>query len=521
MTGAAQAGGVVAAGDQQTAAAAAEILRDGGNAFDAALAALAASCVAEPILCSLGGGGFLLARTAAGDATLFDFFTQTPKRKRPTAEVDFRPIIADFGPATQEFHIGLGAAATPGMVKGLFAVHGELGQLPVTRILEPAIGLARRGVALSPMQAYVIDVVSPIVTADPKSKALFESPAKPGEMISAGERLVWPALADLLEALGREGERLFYEGEIAAAIVSACESGGGHLTADDLAGYQVARRQPLVKDYAGASILTNPPPSAGGLLIAFALDLLTDARLETTEAFGVDHMQLLARAMRLTNRARRESGLAEDPETAAEILGNPALLERYHAEVAPAPKAHRGTTQVSIIDRAGNAASLTVSNGEGCGVMSPPLAGLMLNNMLGEEDVNPRGFHNWPEDTRLSSMMAPTVMIDGDDGLTALGSGGSNRIRSAILQVLVNLLSFRLPLDEAVAAPRLHMEDTFLNVESGLGDAPSSAALGESTAHKLWPGRNLFFGGVHAASNSRGVLTGTGDIRRGGVAMTV
>ncbi len=521
MATAAQHGGVVAAGDQQTAGAAAEILRDGGNAFDAALAALAGACVAEPILCSLGGGGFLLARTSDGQATLFDFFTQTPKRKRPTAEVDFRPILADFGPATQEFHIGLGAVATPGMVKGMFAVHNALGCLPISRILEPAIAMARGGVALSPMQAYVIDVISPIVTAHPMSRALFESPGGKGATIAAGERFAWPALADLLDALGREGDRLFYEGEIATEIVSTCQAGGGHLTADDLAGYRVAKRQPLDRRYAGARILTNPPPSAGGLLIAFALDLLSEAGLAPTVAFDTEHLRVLARAMRLTNQARRESGLSEDPEAAAEILGNPALLARYRTEVAPAPPAHRGTTQVSIIDRAGNAASLTVSNGEGCGVMSPPLAGMMLNNMLGEEDVNPRGFHNWPEDARLSSMMAPTVVIDADGGLTALGSGGSNRIRSAILQVLVNMLSFRMPLEEAVEAPRLHMEETFLNIESGLSDAARLAALEECTAHKLWPGRNLFFGGVHAANSRHGGLTGAGDQRRGGVAVTV
>ena len=521
MTASAGSAGIVAAGDLQTAEAAADILRNGGNAFDAALAALAAACIAEPILCSLGGGGFLLARTADGQATLFDFFTQTPKRKRPTEEIDFRPILADFGPATQEFHIGLGSVATPGMVKGMFAVHDALGHMPLPRILEPAIALARGGVALSAMQAYVIDVISPIVTADPLSRKLFESRSDPERTIAAGETFRWPALADLLEALAGEGERLFYEGEIATEIVAACQSRGGHLTAEDLAGYRVERRQPLDRLYAGARILTNPPPSAGGLLIAFALDLLADAGLEAAEAFGPDHMRLLARAMRLTNRVRRESGLSQNPEAAATALGDAALLARYRAEIAPAPAAHRGTTHFSVIDRSGNAASLSVSNGEGCGVMSPPLAGMMLNNMLGEEDVNPRGFHNWPEDVRLSSMMAPTVVIDADGGLTALGSGGSNRIRSAILQVLVNLLSFGMPLDEAVSAVRLHMEDTFLNIESGLEDAALTAALEECTDHKLWPGRNLFFGGVHTASSRDSLFAGAGDTRRGGVAMRV
>ncbi len=517
-----QRGGVVAAGDSQTAAAAAEILRDGGNAFDAALAALAAACVAEPILCSLGGGGFLLARSSDGQATLFDFFAHTPKRKRAVSEADFRPIVVDFGPATQEFQIGLGSVATPGIAKGIFAVHGALGRLPIARIFEPAIRLARNGVTLSPMQAYVIDIICPIVTADPLSGTLFESAREPGSTIKAGETFAWPALADMLDGLAREGERLFYRGEIAQNIVEACRTAGGHLTADDLAGYGVEQRRPLDRLYAGARILMNPPPSAGGLLIAFALDLLSGSGLESKEAFGTDHMRRLARAMRLTNRARGDSGLSANPEQAAKTLGDPELLSRYRTEIAQAPASHRGTTQISVIDRAGNAASLTVSNGEGCGVMIPPIAGMMLNNMLGEEDVNPRGFHNWPLDTRLSSMMAPTLVIDRDGGLTALGSGGSNRIRSAILQVLVNLLSFGLPLDQAVAAPRLHMEGDFLNIEAGLEEAPLKAALAEGSAHKIWPDRNLFFGGVHAATKSEGgTLVGAGDPRRGGVVITV
>lgn len=522
MTCVTQSGGVVAAGDRQTALAAAEILKDGGNAFDAALAAMAAACVAEPILCSLGGGGFLLARTADGHATLFDFFAHTPKRKRPTAEIDFRPVEVDFGPATQEFHIGLGATATPGIVKGLFTVHDALGSIPIARILEPAGRLARDGIALSPIQAYVIDVVRPIVTADPIFRGLLESASEPGNTIRAGETFAWPAFADMLDGLAREGDRLFYEGEIGQAITEACRAGGGHLTAEDLAGYRVERRRPLDRRFAGARILMNPPPSAGGLLIAFTLDLLSDTRLQSSSALGPDHMRLLARAMRLTNRARGDCGLSEDPAGAAEVLGDPELLSQYRTQIATAPAAHRGTTQISVIDRDGNAASLSVSNGEGCGVIVPPIAGMMLNNMLGEEDVNPRGFHNWPVDTRLSSMMAPTLVIGQDGGLTALGSGGSNRIRSAILQVLVNLLSFGLPLDQAVAAPRLHMEGDFLNVEGGLAEASQRAALAESAAHKIWPDRNLFFGGVHAAGNAIDIgPVGAGDLRRGGVAIVV
>src|SRR5512134_3675491 len=142
--------GMVAAGHPETAGAAAAVLRDGGNATDAALAGLCAAVVAEPILASLGGGGFLAVRPhsgwLAGETVVYDFFVQTPKRRLPEHEIDFRGVVADFGPAQQEFHIGMGAIATPGVIKGIFEAHRDLGHMPIRNIVEPAIDLARRGV---------------------------------------------------------------------------------------------------------------------------------------------------------------------------------------------------------------------------------------------------------------------------------------------------------------------------------------------------------------------------------------
>jgi gamma-glutamyltranspeptidase len=139
----------VAAGHPATAAAAAAVLEAGGNAFDAALGALCAACVAEPVLASLGGGGFLLAWPAHGEAQVYDFFAQTPGRRRDSAEVDFRPVMVNFGVAQQEFHIGLGAAAVPGVVKGLFAIHRDLCRLPLQVVIAPAVELARAGPGVS------------------------------------------------------------------------------------------------------------------------------------------------------------------------------------------------------------------------------------------------------------------------------------------------------------------------------------------------------------------------------------
>ena len=516
--------GAVACGHPATAAAAAEVLEAGGNAFDAALAAMCAATVCEPVLCSLGGGGFLLAQPAEGPARLYDFFVETPRRRRPVGEIDFYPILADFGTATQEFHIGLGAMAAPGAIKGLFEVHRDLARLPMARLVEPAVRLARDGVRLRPVDAYIFSVVGPILIARADSRGTYTRPD--GTLLGAGDTLRQPDLAASLEALAEEGEALLYQGELGRRLVEACRTAGGQLSAEDLASYRVERRRPLERRYRGARILTNPPPSSGGILIAFALELLAGRAPGRLRPGSAEHAALLTRVMGLTNRARIESHLhealseAEEAAAAARLL-DPTLLAAYAREVSGRPFAQRGTTHVSVADAAGNLAALTLSNGEGCGYVLPD-SGIMMNNMLGEEDLNPLGFHRWPKGSRISSMMAPSLAILPDGTVAALGSGGSNRIRTVLLQVLVNLIDFDLPVAEAVEAPRLHFENGVANLEPGFDeDCPSAlAALAETV--KAWPPNNLFFGGVHAVSrDADGRLAAVGDPRRGGMSRVV
>ncbi len=514
--------GIVAAGHPATAAAASEILADGGNAFDAVVAAHFAACIAEPVLASLGGGGFLLARTAAGERHLYDFFTQTPRRQRATAEVDFRPILADFGTATQEFHIGLGAVACPGSVKGLFRIQRELGRLPMRRLVEPAVALARRGVRVNALQAYIFDIVGAIYSDDPRVLALFAARRDPARLVRHGELLRQPRLADTLEALAREGEALFYVGELGQRLVRDCRERGGHLGHDDLAGYRVQRRRPLRVDYRGARIYTNPAPSAGGMLIAFGLRLLEAAGGPGGRFGSAEHLARLAAVMEATGAARAEVACETDTRRrSARLLGSD-LVRRYREQVLGRPACHRGTTHVSVLDAEGNEASMTVSNGEGAGYAIPG-TGIVMNNMLGEEDLNPHGFHAWPCDTRMASMMAPTLLARADGTDVVLGSGGSNRIRTAILQALVNLVDFGMPVAAAVRKPRIHLESGQLSVERGF---PAEVVRGLCASHpgaQCWDARNLFFGGVHAVARDRrsGMLSGAGDPRRGGVCMRV
>ena len=516
--------GAIAAGHPETVRAAAIILDEGGNAFDAVLAATFAACVVEPVLSSLGGGGFLMAGPAeGGEPVLYDFFSQTPKRRDGDGGLDFHPITADFGTVTQEFHIGLASVATPGAVKGLFQIHGDLCTMPMARIIEPALTLARKGFTVNRLQAYLFQVVGPIYMHSGASRAIFASVKNPGETMGEGETMTNPEFADTLEALAREGDDLFYRGDIAAAISGLCQGGGGLLDRDDFESYRAEKRQPLVIDYRGAKLFTNPVPSTGGILIAFALELLAGLDIQGSGFGSPDHLETLVAIMDLTNRARIESGLSQDVGSgAAETLLNQEFLAAYKAEILGRPGAHRGTTHISIIDDAGNAASLTLSNGEGAGTLAPG-TGIMLNNMLGEEDINPTGFHQWPEDTRLSSMMAPTLAVEGNGTLMALGSGGSNRIRTAILQVLVNLLDFSMFADDAVEAPRLHYEGGMLNMESGFATGDVATLIRQYPENKRWDERNLFFGGVHVARyDSEGkIFTGAGDPRRGGAVRIV
>ncbi len=513
--------GVVAAGHELTVEAAEIVLREGGNAFDAILAAHFAACVTEPVLASLGGGGYMIARPAGGEAVLYDFFVQTPRRKLPADPEGFRPIVADFGTDQQEFHIGQGTIATPGSVKGAFAIHRELGSMPMARIAEPAVRYAREGVTLNRLQAYIFSIVSPIYLATPESRAIFCSRTAEDSMPVEGETLRQPDLADTLEQIAADGERVFYRGELGRAIVEHCRQAGGQLTHDDLEQYEIIRRKPLEVQFGGAVVTTNPPPSSGGILIAFALELLRDLGLAKVEFGDYAYLRLLAEVMELTNQARVDSLAGGDgqADSGGRIL-NPEYLERYRQQIAHRARAIRGTTHISVIDAAGNVAAMTVSNGEGCGSIVPG-TGIMLNNMLGEQDLNIDGFHLWEENRRMTSMMAPTLIRTRHGALAATGSGGSNRIRTALLQVMLNLIHFKMDVSRAVLSPRIHLEEGKLSVEGGFSPKEIGRLVKDYPDHQVWPEINLFFGGANTVMADHGQYAGAGDPRRGGVCRAV
>ena len=507
--------GVAASGHKETSRAARILLEEGGNAFDAALGAMCAACVCEPMLASLGGGGFLLAKTAAGDSRVFDFFAQTPSAAN--GDLDFYPIHADFGPTTQEFHIGMGSIAVPGVVAGLFAVHGALCRLPLTKIIEPAIYLAREGLRINKLQRYINEILKAILDASPEAKKFATPKFAPGRLAEIGEFIYNPDLAGSFEALAANDPRWFYDGDPASQLVRDCAQKGGLISAQDMQDYQVIIRKPVAVETHGARIMTNSPPSPGGCLTVFALSLLSSIRQTNDGWDSPQHALALARVMQASGLVRQQHGLESglDDTTAATILSQQHLSD-WQNTLQAGGLVTRGTTHISVADAAGNLASLTLSNGEGSAYVLPR-SGIMLNNMLGEEDLNPNGFHRLPPGIRLASMMTPTIASLADGGQIALGSGGSNRIRSALLQVLANLLEYDMGLEEAVKAPRLHLEGSRLDVESGFSGAALEALQAEWPALKQWTGRNLFFGGVHAVERlGNGEFRAAGDPRRGG-----
>ncbi|WP_448563078.1 gamma-glutamyltransferase [Trichothermofontia sp.] len=516
--------GAIAAGHPQTAEAGLAILQAGGNAFDAAIAAALAACVTESGLISLAGGGFLLAHTADHRDILFDFFTQTPQRKRPVADLDFYPVTVNFGDAVQQFHVGLGSIAVPGMLKGLLHIHRQLGRLPLAEVVAPAIAYAEAGVTIQAFASYCLQILTPILTATPAGQRIY---APTGHCLQPGDTLRMPEFATTLVKIIHQGDQPLYAGEWAKALVDACEHGGGHLTQADLAAYQVIERQPLTLSYRGNTILTNPPPSAGGVLIGFALKLLEAIELSRVTFGGDEHLRILRQVMQLTNAARRDRyDNRLDPQTLLTTFLSPDTLQPYQAALRATGAGHPAggnkwgsTTHISVIDAEGNAASMTASNGEGSTFLIPG-TGMMVNNMLGEADLNPDGFHTWQPNQRLASMMAPTIVLKAGQPELVLGSGGSNRIRTAILQVMLNILDFQMPLEQAIASPRLHWEDQVLNLEPGLPGAEAIQYLAAKEDDRVlpWQAQNMFFGGVHAISRQPdGTLAAGGDRRRDGV----
>ena len=459
--------GALAAGHPLTAEAGADVLRSGGNAVDACIGAAAVSWVCESPLTGPGGGGFLLVhRAEQGRTQLLDFFVALPERAASPEELV--ELVVDFGDSQQIFYTGPMSVAVPGAALGLWEAHARWGSVPWAELLAPAARLAREGVVLNEAQAYLHRILDPLLRFSPEGDALYG----PGRALEEGERFYVPELADTLEQLAAEGPACLYRGELADRIAAHVP-----ITLDDLARYEVIEREPLAGSYRGEALRTNPPPSAGGRLLAVGLDTL---------------------------------GAAEPTP--------PAIVRAMEAQAALRAEAVGGTTHISAVDGNGDAASLSCSLGSSGGVVVPG-TGIQLNNMLGET-------HLAGEDrpgARMMSLMTPSLLFRDGAPRLVIGSAGSTRLHGAILQVMVNVAARGLGVEEAVEAPRLHFEQGVVHCEDAAGNGATADEL-ETAGYPVvrWRARNLFFGGVSAVEiREDGSLAAAGDPRRGGGAVVV
>jgi gamma-glutamyltranspeptidase/glutathione hydrolase len=510
--------GVVAAGHEATANAGKEILEAGGNAVDAIIASAFTACIAEPLLTGLGAGGYMLIHDAKSKRQeLLDFAITMPGKSLAKKPAKLTPTPVDFGETIQMFHGGHSSVGVPGFVAGLCEAHKKYGSIPLKELVLPAQRLAKKGVKISKQQGYLIEILFGVISITPDSKKLF---VKNDERLKEGENFFMPEIIDSLAEVTRTNGKSLYNGELSSLIIKTVQDGGGLITANDLADYKVVSRKPAHIRYRGSDVYTNPPPSSGGPLIAHSLSLLSHFDIRSMGWHSPKHLQHLLEVMLNTNEARKS--ILDESLHDEDILERLLATELISGGSKKISSRLGNTTHISIIDGKGNSVSMTSSNGSGSGVAVPD-TGILLNNILGEEDLNPQGFHKHPVGMRMTSMMSPTIVTQGGHPVLSVGSAGSNRIRSAVLQVISNVLDFEMGVLSAIDASRIHSEGVGSAVEVEKGIPLVAAEKLAQAGHQvsLWKEKNLFFGGVQAVVRNplTNELSGAGDPRRGGVAV--
>jgi gamma-glutamyltranspeptidase/glutathione hydrolase len=454
----------VAAGHPATAAAGLEVLADGGNAADAAVAATLASCVAETVMTGLLGGGHAIHFDAAsGAARALDCFCAVPGLGAPPREAELVQLEVPFGAELVHYAIGPASCAVPGVPAGLDALWRAHGRLPWPRLVEPALELARRGVAMPPAHVSCLEMLAPVMTL--REGARIYAPA--GSLLRPGELLEQPGLVAALESLAAEGGTGAYTGTIGEALLALSDARGGLLTRADLVSYAAAFAEPLAAGWHAFRVLTR-----GGLAaVAPALAALPPLR-----------------------------GLAP----AERVLALVGALD----DGAGGPETH--TTNVVAVDADGNGCVFTTSLGLGSGDWLPGLD-LHLNSMLGETDLL-RGALE--PGTRMQSMMAPTLVVDADGLALAIGAAGGTRLRTALVTVAAGILDEGLEPQAAVDRPRVHPTGLLVNAEPGVDEEGLARLEAAGRPVRRWPERHHYFGGVSAIGRAGAAA----DPRRSGAA---
>jgi len=356
-------------------------------------------------------------------------------------------------------------------------------------VVAPALEITRMGWPWEPMQIRVLQLVQRIFEASATGRQTAHR--DDGSLVEPGDPTRMPGYDQTLEQLADGTITSLSSPAIAEPLLRAMAVEGGLVTAEDLRRFRVFFRAPIALHRHGSDILTNPAPSFGGPIIVDAL-----------------------------TRTPRVDGSADGWSQAAHSLIRATEYNRRVDQGSPAPRSTQGTTHISVVDGDGMVVSLTTSNGSGSGMWIPG-TGVHLNNMLGEEDLNPAGFHALPPGLRIGSMMSPTVVSREDCTVLAMGTGGSERIRSALFEVLLRTVDLGLSAAESIGAPRFHPVEGAVQVEPGWPD-DVLAALGLELEVNVWARREVYFGGVHAVMRRPdGSVQAVGDPRRLGTTAVV
>jgi len=521
-------GGAVATEHPLAAAAGAEVLRAGGSVVDAAIAAAAAICVVHPSSCGIGGGGFALVHRADGSDFALDYREQAPAAARPDR---FAP---NGHPEPALLRTGGLAVGVPGEAAGIAALHRRFGRLPLVRVLDPAIRLARDGFSLdaTPHLRREIERSSGLLAADPGLKSIFLAPD--GSLPGTGFRVVQADLARTLASVARHGAQAFQQGPLPEAIARTVQARGGVLSTADLAGYRPIWRKPLHGTFRGRRIVTFPPPGSGGVVLE-VLGLLGRDDLPALEPGSATTLHLLAAAMAqaFADRARWYGDPAFASVPVEGLLAPPrlrALRQGLSAVRVPTPRAtltpDAGTANVSVVDGEGNAAAITttINTAFGAGILVPG-TGIILNNELDDFALAP-GVPNvyglvgseanaLAPGKRPQSSMAPTIVLAGTRPELVVGGSGGPLIISSVAQVVIDVVAYGWDLTDAVRAPRVHDQGVppMLAVEAGV-DPVARAALGR-LGHRIIEQPGL---GAASAVGLRadGTPVAAGDLRKDG-----
>ncbi|WP_148572335.1 gamma-glutamyltransferase [Nocardioides caldifontis] len=482
----------LAAPSEAAADAGEQVARAGGNAVDAALAAVLVTMVNEVGLVSLSSGGFVTVQPAGGRPYTVDGWMEMPGRGRRLGGGTW-DIHTEYGGGV-DVTIGPGSVACHGSLLALEEAHRRDGRVPWHEVVAPAVEVACGGFRLGSASRYYLEYVHDSIFGwDDLSRAAVHD--EQGEVTTAP--LVVPDLVESLELIAAEGAEVMHTGELGRLIGEDVLERGGILGPDDLATYRPVVRPSLATRIGEWTLATTPPPSVGGVCVAAMLRLLDDRPRDGWSPDDVEHLVRVQRAV-LGNRLE-VLDVAEDVEAAAR-----AFLDRVDPSTLGALEAG-STAHVSAADSDGRACAVTVSSGYFSGMIAKG-TGIWLNNSLGEQELNARGLHTLAPGTRLHSNMAPTVGRRGDGSVLAIGSPGASRIATAVVQALAGFVSGGLGLQEAIHHPRVHVEHA---------RRPQEVVRRETEL-------SMYYGGVGAAlSLADGHLVAAADPRRDGAVRTI